>query len=51
MADKFMQISNDDIEISLSVDYNEWLKRLNTQQKEPTIKKSIKGPKVVETNV
>ena len=51
MADKFIYISNDDIEISLSVDYNVWMKNLNTQLNKPTNKKSIKGPKVVETNV
>ena len=34
--------------ITLSVDYNYWLKRLNTQLIEPTNHNSIKAPKVVE---
>ena len=38
MADKFMYISNDD---NPSVDYNEWLKHLETQLNEPTYKKTL----------
>ena len=31
-----------------SVDYNQWLKRLDNQLNEPTKQKSIKVPKVVK---
>ena len=34
--------------ITPSVDYNKWLKRMDTQLNEPTNKNSIKVPKVVK---
>ena len=34
--------------ITPSVDYNYWLKRLDTQFNKPTIQKSLKVPKVVK---
>ena len=45
MADKFMCIPNDDTQITPSVDYNLWLKSLNTQHNESIIKNQ-KVPKV-----
>ena len=34
--------------ITTSVDYNEWLERLDTQLNDPANQNSIKGPKVVK---
>ena len=48
MAEKLMYIPNDDNKITLSVDYNYWLKRLNTQLNELTKQNSVKVPKVVK---
>ena len=39
MADKLMYIPNSDTQI---VDYNKWLKRLDTPLDEPTNQRSIK---------
>ena len=44
MADKFVYISNDHTQNTPSVDENKWLKRLNTQLNESTIK-ITKDPK------
>ncbi len=47
MADKFMYIFNDNIhKITHSVNYNSWLKRLDTQIIEPTNQDLIEVPKV-----
>ena len=44
MADKLIYISNKDA----SVDYNQWLNRLDTQLKEPINQNSTKVNKVVK---
>ena len=46
MVDKLMYLPNDDT--PLLYYYNLWLKRLITQQNEPTNQNSIKVPKVVK---
>ena len=38
MTDKLTSISNDDTQITLSVDYNKWLKRVETQPNNQPIK-------------
>ena len=38
MTDKLTSISNDDTQITLSVDYNKWLKRVETQLNDQPIK-------------
>ena len=43
MTDKFMYITN----VIPSVDYEYWLKRLDTKLNEPSNQNSIKVPKVV----
>ena len=48
MADKLMYIPNDDIQNYPFLDYNEWLKRLDTLINEPTNQNSIKVPMVVK---
>ena len=48
MADKLMYIINDDTQNSLFIDYNYWLKRLDTQPNEPTYQYSSKVLKVLE---
>ena len=48
MADKLMYIPCDITKKSPSVDYNEWLKRFDTQLNEPTIQNAIKVPKAVK---
>ncbi len=48
MADKLMYITNDEYKITPSVDYNKWIKRLDTQLNEPTNQNAIKDPKVVK---
>ena len=49
MADKLMYIPNVDIlHITISVNYNFYLKRLDTQLNEPTNQNSILVPKVVK---
>ena len=48
MADKSIYLPNDDTQYTPSVDYNQWLKRLDTQLNEPTYKNSIKVPKVAK---
>ena len=48
MADKFMYNPNDDAQITHSVNYNWWLKRLDTQLNEPIDQNSIKVPKVAK---
>ncbi len=49
MADKLIYIPKIMIhKIIPSVDYNKWLKPLNTQLNKPTNQKSIKVPKVVQ---
>ena len=46
MDEKFMYIPNDDTQNNSSVDYNQWLKRQETQLNKPTNKNSIKVPNV-----
>ena len=41
MADKFINIPNDVTQNTPSVDYNKWLKRLNTQFKKQTNQNSV----------
>ena len=48
MVDKLMYIPNDDTEITTSVEYSYWLKRLDTQHNEWTNQNSLKVLKVVE---
>ena len=48
MIDKLMYIPNDIHKIIPSVDYNLWLKRLNTELNKPTNQNSIKLPKANE---
>ena len=48
MADKLMYIPCDITKKSPSVDYNEWLKRFDTQLYEPTMQKAIKVLKIVK---
>ena len=45
MADKLMDIPNDDTKITPSLDYNKWLKPLDTQPDEPINHDLIKVPK------
>ena len=45
MAVKLMCIPNENTQITPSVDYNYWFKRLNTQLNESTIQK-FKSPKL-----
>ena len=47
MADKLIHIPNDDTQNYYFVDYNKWLKRLDTQLNEPTNQNSLKVAKVV----
>ena len=47
MGDILMYIPNDDTQNFSSVDYNQWLERLDTQINEPTNKNLIKVPEVV----
>ena len=47
MADKLMQIPNDDKQNTPSVDYNYWLKRLNTLLNVSINQIFTKVPKVV----
>ena len=47
MSDKLMHIPNDDNKTTPSVDYNYWLKRLDTQLNETTNQNLIKVLKVV----
>ena len=44
MVDNLIDIPNNDIQISPLVDYNYWLKRVNTQLNELTNTNSIKVP-------
>ena len=44
MADKVISMTNNESNITPSVDHNEWLNRLETQLIEPTNKNSIKSP-------
>ena len=46
MADKFIYIHNDNLQITPSVDYK-CLKRLDTELNEPTNQNSIKVPKLL----
>ena len=49
MSDKLMMyILNDDIKITLAVDYNKCLQRLDTQLNESTNQHLVKVPNVVE---
>ena len=48
MTDKLIHIPNVDTQITSSVNYNYWLKHLNTQFNEPTNKNPLKVPKVVK---
>ena len=50
MADKLMYISNDEALNYSSVDYIQWLKRLDTQLDKPTKQNSLKVPKVPKAN-
>ena len=47
MVDKWMYIPVITLKITPSVDYNEWLKRLNNQLNEPTNQNIIKVSKVI----
>ena len=47
MAHKLMNIFNYDSQNYPSLDYNLWLKRLDTQLNEPTNQNSIKSPKLL----
>ena len=47
MVDKLMYIPNDKKQIIPSVDYYQWLKRLDTQPNEPRNQNLIKIPKVI----
>ena len=47
-ADKLMYIPNPDTQITMSVDCNWRLKRLDTQLYEPTNQNSLKFPKVIK---
>ena len=51
MADKLMYIHIDDIQITPSVDYNQWLKRLDCQLNEPTIQDSLESPKLLSQQI
>ena len=46
MADKF---PNDDIQFIPSVDYNQWLKRWDTQLNESNNQNSLKVPRVIQS--
>ena len=48
MADKLLYIHNDDTQITPSIDYNLFLKRLYTQLNEPTNENLTKVPIVVK---
>ena len=48
MANKLTYILNDYTQNTPSVDYSQWLKRLNIQLNEPTNQNSIDVPKVIE---
>ena len=50
MADKLMYIPNDDTKIPPSVDYNQWLKSLDTQLNEPTNAKFNKSTQGYSAN-
>ena len=43
-----MYIPNDNYKITPSVDYNYWLKRLDTKLNEPADQNSLEVPKVVK---
>ena len=45
-----MYITNGKTQITYSVDYNMWLKRLNTKLNDLTNQNSIKFPKLLPTN-
>ena len=47
MANKLIQIPNEDTPNIHSVDYNSWLKGLDTQLNKPTNQNLLKVPKVV----
>ena len=47
MTENMMYIPNNVTQITFSVDYNQWLKLLDTQLKEPNNQKSLKVPEVV----
>ena len=49
LADKLMYIPNIDTQNYTFVDYNQWLKRLETQLNKPTNQNSLKVLKVVKT--
>ena len=49
MAETVKFITKDDTNITPSVDYNKWLKRMDTQLNEPTYKKIREVPKVVKS--
>ena len=42
-----MEIQNIDPQITLSLDYNQWLKHLDTQLNEQTNENSIKSPRLL----
>ena len=48
MADKFMYIPNNEHKFTPSVDYDEWLKRLDTYLNEPSKQIVIKVHKIVK---
>ena len=48
MTNKFMYKPNDDTQNAPSVDYSQWLKRFDTQTKEPNNQNSMKVPKDVK---
>ena len=49
MANKLMYIPNVHTQITLTVVYNYWLKRLDTQLNKPTNQNPLKVPKVVKS--
>ena len=49
MANKLMYIPNVHTQITPSVDYNQWLKGLDTQLNKPTNQNPLKVPKVVKS--
>ena len=48
MADKLIYIPNSDTQNNPLIDYNGWLKRLDTEQNKLTNKNTIKVSKVVK---
>ena len=51
MADKLMNIPNDDKQNHPSEDYNYWLERFDTQVNESTNQNSLKSPKLFSQRI